>query len=230
MEIQGIYISDTSNGQMEQHMKKYTSNLIQGFVAAAIFVAGIFMGAKIIDGNQSIYAEVEIEGIGKFVVGKQLNPIELAAWDLKDKSNLMTGIKALPGSDFVSVSIRELEKIGVGIFAPLQFEVKVHVTNDQRLNRGRASICESNTVDFHNKTLTIFDNRDSSAISRIIQVGAWEKSDSALCLVPGARHIWVHLNTAKMLFPESSIEISAGSELDLLGRVSNSCKIPQEIT
>ena len=211
-------------------MKEYTSNLIQGFVAVVIFVVGLFIGAKIIDGNQSIYAEVEIESIGKFVVGKQLNPVELAAWDLKDKSNLMTGIGTLPISDFVSISIQELEKTGVGIFAPVQFEVKVHVTDDQKLNRGRASICESNTVDFHNKTLTIFDNRDSSAISRIIQVSASDKSDSALCLAQGARHIWVHLNTAKMLFPESSIEISAGSELDLLGRVSNSCKIPQEST
>jgi hypothetical protein len=174
---------------MEQHMKKYTSNLIQGFVAVVIFVAGIFTGAKIIDGNQSIYAEVEIESIGKFVVGKQLNPVELATWDLKDKSNLMTGIGILPSSDFVSVSIRELEKTGVGIFAPVQFEVKVHVTDDQRLNRGRASICESNTVDFHNKTLTIFDNRDNSAISRIIQVVAREKSDSALCMAQGAHHI-----------------------------------------
>jgi hypothetical protein len=215
---------------MEQHMKKYTSNLIQGFVAVVIFVAGIFTGAKIIDGNQSIYAEVEIESIGKFVVGKQLNPVELATWDLKDKSNLMTGIGTLPGNGFLSIAIRELEKTGVGIFAPVQFEVKVHVTDDQRLNRGRASICESNTVDFHNKTLTIFDNRDNSAISRIIQVVAREKSDSALCMAQGAHHIWVHLNAAKMLFPESSIEISAGSELDLLGRVSNSCRIPQEMT
>jgi hypothetical protein len=215
---------------MEQHMKKYTSNLIQGFIAVVIFVAGIFTGAKIIDSNQSIYAEVEIESIGKFVVGKQLDPIKLAAWDMKDKSNLMTGIGALPGDDFLAETIRELEKTGVGIFAPVQFEVKVHVTEDQSLNRGRASICESNTVDFYNKTLTIFDNRDSSAISRIIQVGAWEKSDSALCLVTGTRHIWVHLNTAKMLFPDNSTEISAGSELDLLGRVSNSCKIPQEMT
>jgi hypothetical protein len=215
---------------MEQHMKKYTSNLIQGFVAVVIFVAGIFTGAKIIDGNQSIYAEVEIESIGKFVVGKQLNPVELATWDLKDKSNLMTGIGTLPGNGFLSIAIRELEKTGVGIFAPVQFEVKVHVTDDQRLNRGRASICESNTVDFHNKTLTIFDNRDNSAISRIIQVVAREKSDSALCMAQGAHHIWVHLNAAKMLFPESSIEILAGSELDLLGRVSNSCKIPQEMT
>ena len=211
-------------------MKKYTSNLIQGFVAVVIFVAGIFTGAKIIDGNQSIYAEVEIESIGKFVVGKQLNPVELATWDLKDKSNLMTGIGTLPGNGFLSIAIRELEKTGVGIFAPVQFEVKVHVTDDQRLNRGRASICESNTVDFHNKTLTIFDNRDNSAISRIIQVVAREKSDSALCMAQGAHHIWVHLNAAKMLFPESSIEILAGSELDLLGRVSNSCKIPQEMT
>jgi hypothetical protein len=215
---------------MEQHMKKYTSNLIQGFVAVVIFVAGIFTGAKIIDGNQSIYAEVEIESIGKFVVGKQLNPVELATWDLKDKSNLMTGIGTLSGNGFLSIAIRELEKTGVGIFAPVQFEVKVHVTDDQRLNRGRASICESNTVDFHNKTLTIFDNRDNSAISRIIQVVAREKSDSALCMAQGAHHIWVHLNAAKMLFPESSIDISAGSELDLLGRVSNSCKIPQEMT
>jgi hypothetical protein len=215
---------------MEQHMKKYTSNFIQGFVAVVIFVAGIFTGAKIIDGNQSIYAEVEIESIGKFVVGKQLNPVELATWDLKDKSNLMTGIGTLPGNGFLSIAIRKLEKTGVGIFAPVQFEVKVHVTDDQRLNRGRASICESNTVDFHNKTLTIFDNRDNSAISRIIQVVAREKSDSALCMAQGAHHIWVHLNAAKMLFPESSIEILAGSELDLLGRVSNSCKIPQEMT
>jgi len=51
-------------------MGKYTSNLIQGFIAVVIFVAGIFLGAKIIAGNQSIYAEVEIESIGKFVVGK----------------------------------------------------------------------------------------------------------------------------------------------------------------
>lgn len=211
-------------------MKEYTSNLIQGFIAVVIFVVGLFIGAKIIDGNQSIYAEVEIESIGKFVVGKQLNLVELVTWDLKDKSNLMTGIGTLPISDFVSISIRELEKTGVGIFAPVQFEVKVHVTDDQKLNRGRASICESNTVDFHNKILTIFDNRDSSAISRIIQVSASDKSDSALCLAQGGHHIWVHLNTAKMLFPESSIEISAGSELDLLGRVSNSCKIPQEST
>lgn len=211
-------------------MEKYTNNLIQGVVAVVIFVAGIFLGAKIIEGNQSIYAEVEVESIGKFVVGKQLNPVELADWDIKDKSNLVTGIETLSGSDLIAMSMRELEKKGVGIFAPIQFEVKVHVTDDWRLNRGRASICESNTVDFHNKTLTIFDNRDDSAISRIIQVLAWEKSDSALCMAQGAHHIWVHLNTAKMLFPESSIEISAGSELDLLGRVSNSCKIPQEVT
>jgi len=142
----------------------------------------------------------------------------------------MTGIGKLPGDDFLSVAIRELEKTGIGIFSPVQFELKIHVTEDQKLNRGRASICESNSVDFYNKTLTIFDNRDSSAISRIIQVGAWEKSDSALCMAQGTHHIWVHLNTAKMLFPETSIKVSAGSELDLLERVSNSCKIPQEFT
>lgn len=211
-------------------MNKYTSNLIQVIVAVIIFVAGIFMGGKIINSNQSIYAEVEIEGVGKFVVGKQLSPIELADWDLKDKSNLMTGIGTLPGSDFVAISMRELEKTGIGIFAPEQFEVKVHVTDDESLPSGRASICDSNTADFYNKTLTIFDNRDSSAVSRIIQVGAWQKSDSALCLVQDSHHIWVHLKTAKMLFPENLIEISAGSELDLLGRVSNSCKTPQEIS
>ena len=209
-------------------MNKYTSNLIQGFIAAAIFVTGIFMGGKIISSNQSIYAEVEFEGIGKFFVGKQLNPITLVDWDLKDKSNLITGLEALPANDFVATTIRDLEKTGVGIFAPQQFEVKVHVTDDHSLPNGRASICESNTADFYNKTLTIFDNRDSSAVSRIIQVGAWEKNDSALCMVPDSYHIWIHLNTAKMFFPEDSIEISAGSELDMLGRVSNSCKIPRE--
>lgn len=211
-------------------MSKYTSYLIQGFIALSIFVAGIFTGGKIVNGNQSIYAEVEIESVGKFLIGKQLDPIQLVDWDLKDKSNLITGIKTLPGSDFVAASIRELEKTGIGLFAPEQFEIRVHVTDDQRLPHGMASICESNTADFFKKTLTIFDNRNSSAISRIIQVGAWKLSDSALCLVPDSRHIWVRLNTAKMLFPESSVDISAGSELDMLGRVSNSCKIPREVT
>lgn len=211
-------------------MSTYSSYLIQGFIVVAIFVAGIFVGSKIVNGNQSIYAEVEIERVGKFLVGKQLEPIQLKNWDLKDKSSLVTGIKTLPGSDLVAASIRELEKTGAGFFAPEQFEIKVHVTDDQELPHGIASICESNTTDFYNKTLTIFDNRDSSAISRIIQVGAWKLSDSALCLVPDSRHIWVHLNTARMLFPESSVEISAGAELDLLGRVSNSCKIPREVT
>ncbi len=108
--------------------------------------------------------------------------------------------------------------------------MKVHVTNDPKLYNDRASICESNTTDFYTKALTIFDTQPNSEATGIIQVGAWDKSNSALCLDADSHHIWVHLDTVNKLYLDNSNPISNGSELDLSGRVSNSCKIPQEVS
>jgi hypothetical protein len=222
----GVYIPCTSNAQMEQHMK----NLMLGFGAIAIFVVGGFVGGQIIDRNQSIYIKVDLGDIGEILLGKQLDLIDLASWEIEDKLILIAGIENLLPDDRLSGAILELEKTGTGLFTPKQFEVKVHVTNDPKLNNDRASICESNTADFYTKALTIFDTQPNSEANGMIQVGAWDKSDSALCLDPDSRHIWVHLDTANKLYPDNSNPISDGSELDLSGRVSNSCKIPQEIS
>jgi hypothetical protein len=207
----------------EQQMK----NLTLGFGAIAIFVVGGFVGGQIIDRNQSIYVKVDFGDFGEILLGKQLDLIDLVAWEIEDKSILITGIKKLPPDDQLSIAILDLEKTGAGLFAPKQFEVKVHVTDDPKLNNDRASICESNTADFYTKALTIFDTQPNSEASGIIQVGAWDKSNSDLCLDAGSRHIWVHLDTVNKLYPDNSNPIPVGSVLDLSGRVSNTCKIPQ---
>ena len=206
------------------------NNLILGFGAIVVFVVGGFVGGQIIDRNQSIYVKVDFGDFGEILLGKQLDLVDLVGWEIEDKSILITGLKDLPPDDEISSAILELEKTGTGLFTPKQFEVKVHVTDDPDLSNDRASICESNTADFYTKALTIFDTQPNSEAKGIIQVGAWRKSNSDLCHDPDSRHIWVHLDTANKLYPDNSISISDGSELELSGRVSNSCKIPQEVS
>lgn len=227
-----VYIAYTSNGQMEQHM----NNLFLGFGVIAIFVVGGFVGGQIIDRNQSIYVKVDFGEYGGILLGKQLDLIDLVGWEIEDKSILITGIKKLPPDDQLSIAILDLEKTGTGLFTPKVFEVKVHVTDDPKLYNDRASICESNTADFYRKELTILDtqpNYDANGLiikAGVIQVGAWNREISALCYEADSRHIWVHLDTAKGLYPDNPNLISVGSELDLSSRVSNSCKIPQGVS
>lgn len=200
------------------------------FGAIAIFVVGGFVGGQIIDRNQRIYVKLDLGDYGGILLGKQLDLVDLVGWEIEDKSILITGIKKLPPDDQLSIAILDLEKKGTGLFTPKQFEVKVHVTDDPKLHNDRALICESNTADFYTKELTIYDAQPNSDASGIIQVGAWDRINSALCQDADSRHIWVHLDTANKLYPDNSNPISDGSELDLLGRVSNSCKIPQEVS
>ena len=205
-------------------------NLTLGFGAIAIFVVGGFVGSQIIDRNQSIYARVDFGDYGGILLGKQLDLIDLVGWEIEDKSILITGMKKLPPDDQLSIAILDMEKTGTGLFTPKQFAVKVHITDDPKLYNDRASICESNTADFYTKAPTIFDTQPNTEAIGIIQVGAWDRRNSALCLDANSRHIWIHLDTAKKLYPDNSNLISNGGELDLSGRVSNSCKIPQEVS
>lgn len=207
---EGVYISYTSNGEMERLVK----SLILGFGAIAIVVGG-FVGGQIIDRNQSINVKVDFGGYGESFLGKQLDLIRQVGWEIEGKSFLITGIKKLPPNDQLSIAILDLGKTGTGLFTPKQFEVKVHVTDDPKLYNSRASICESNTTDFYTKALTIFDTQTNSEASGIIQVGAWDKSNSPLGLDENSRHIWVHLDTVKKLYPDNSNPNSDGGELGL---------------
>ena len=208
------------------------NNLFLGFGAIAFFVVGGFVGGQIIDRNQSIYAKVDFGEYGGILLGKQLYLTDLVGWEIEDKSILVPGIEKLPPDDQLSIVILDLEKKGTGLFTPKLFEVKVHVTDDPKLYNDRASICESNTADFYTKELTILDTQPNSdanglILAGAIQVGAWNRRNSALCWDADSRHIWVHIDTAKDLYPDNPNLISVGSEFDLSGRVSNSCKIPQ---
>ena len=202
-------------------------NLLLGFGAISIFVVGGFVGGQIIDRDKSIFVEVDFGDFGRILLGKQLDLIDLAGWDIVDKSILITGIKNLPPEDQLSIAILDLEKTEAGLFTPKKFEVKVHVTDDPKLHNNRASICETNSADFYTKELTIFD---SFPPKRLIRVGVWDKVKSGLCVDKNSHHIWVHLDTVKTLYPDNSISLSDGSDLELTGLVSNSCMIPQEVS
>ncbi len=100
-----------------------------------------------------------------------------------------------------------------------QFNIKLHVIENENLNNDKASICRSNKSKFYKKTITIFDNRPESKIPGIVRVGGWDFTDDALCAETDNNHIWVNLETANQLFRGSSTSVPVGGELDMLGRV-----------
>lgn len=203
---------------------------ILGVGISLVFSIGLFTGGKVVNSDESIYALFHIGNYGTFGIGKKLDPNEPDKWGRNDKFGLIAGIKDLPSNDYLSTSIREMAKKGESIFGPEEFNIKVHVISDQKLNNHKASICKSNRIDFYKKIITIFDNRPESKIKRIVQVSAWDISDNVLCMDSESHHIWVHLDTANRLFPDDSTAVTVGSELDLLGRVPNSSIDPLEVS
>ncbi|MDH5393643.1 MAG: hypothetical protein OEY11_10695 [Gammaproteobacteria bacterium] len=197
-----------------------------GISGVVIFVTGIFLGAKIIDANKSIYAEVKFGDAGGFTVGKQLDLTQPSAFDASDKALLISGIKSLASTDVISQAIIDLEKTGQAMFLPREFNIKLHITNQPDLDKGIAAFCETKGNDFYRKTISIFDNRKESITKSMIRVGAWKSYGSAYCLENDVDHVWVSPETAKNLFPSEAERIVVGTELDLLGRVSNTCTSP----
>lgn len=191
----------------------------------AIFVFGMFFGVKIIDNNKSIYVQVRFGDAGNFTVGKQLDLTDLSSFHDSDKALLISGIKRLQKNDVLSEGIIELEKLGSGIFTPEEFEVKLHITTEHALKRGIAAICESHINEFHRKTLSIFDNRENSVTKNMIRVGAWDTLDNTHCLDEKSHHVWVSPETAELLLPKEFSVSTNVTSFDLLGRVSNSCKL-----
>ena len=199
------------------------SKLQVGIVGVVIFVAGMFLGVKILDANESIYAEVKFGDVGGFTVGKQLNLTRLSTFNSSDKALLISGLKRLTANDEIARAIIELEKTGQGMFLPREFNFIVHITENPNLDNGIAAFCDTKEELFYRKTISIFDNRENSTTKGMIRVGAWKPYGSAYCLENDIDHVWISPETAKYLFPTESDHMVAGTELNLLGRVSNHC-------
>lgn len=197
--------------------------LMLGFVS--VFGMGLFLGVKIIDNNKSVYMHVGLGDVGEFTIGKQLNLSNLGSFHPDDKALLISGIKKLPSSDEVSTAIIELEKKGKGLFIPKHYSVKLHITKDPKLEKGMAAICENKRADFYQKTVSIFDNSEEPRTKNMINVGALATRPSGLCFDNEFDHIWIGLETAKLLFPEEPNELMDGNEVDLYARVSNTCSL-----
>ncbi len=197
--------------------------------AIAVFVTGLFSGAKIIDSNQSIYAQIKFDDYGHLILGKQLDLTNPASFDESDKALLISGIKKLQPIDEISVSILELQERGSGLFAPRQYSIKLHITNDTLLQNSVAAVCDIGASEFYRKTILIFDNRESSTTNNMITVGAWNARSSGHCIERSINHVWIGTDAARLLFSDSASEFQAGSEVDLLARVSATCQHPNQV-
>jgi hypothetical protein len=198
--------------------------LILGFVA--VFGIGLFLGVKIIDNNKSVYMYVGLGDIGEFTIGKQLDLSNLGSFHPNDKAVLISGMKKLSPNDDISTEMVDLALSGKGPFTPKHYSVRLHITKDSELKSGIAAVCERMEADFFRKTVSIFDNSKISRTPNIIRVGAWNTHSNSLCFNNKLHHIWIGFETAKLLFPAESNELSVGNEIDLYARVSTTCNLP----
>lgn len=198
------------------------------FGSLIMLLLGALIGVKVVDNNQSIYANLDMGSIGEFTIGKQVDLTHLSSLHDTDKALLISGLKELNAEDKISRAIVDLAQTGQAMFLPKQFKVMLHITEDRNLPPLVAATCKDPESPYE-KVVYIYDGRENQAIKGMLRVGVWNTVDHASCFNGDYTHVWVHPETAKLLYPpEEEVNLLPSTNIELVGRVSDSCKLEVE--